>query len=81
MSLMNKIPTECIRYTFIVTRNIDQLRTFIRMVLSRGVNFGGHLGGQNVQVSMLQNGMVASSVQSAERFEKVILAIGKKFEC
>ena len=28
------------------------MRTFIRMVLGHGVNFGGYFGGQNVQVSM-----------------------------
>ena len=36
-------------------------------VLVVGVNFGGHFGGQNVQVSMGQNGMVTSCVQSAEQ--------------
>ena len=59
------------------------VRTFIRMVLSLGVNFGGHVGGQNVQVeqNMLQNGMVTSCVQSAEQIGSKKLAIGKKFEC
>ena len=42
---------------------------------SRGVNFGGHFGGQNVQVSMLQNGMVTSYVQSAEQIGSKKLAI------
>ena len=35
-------------------------------ILVMGVNFGGHFGEQNVQVSMLQNGMVTSCVQSAK---------------
>ena len=46
-----------------------------------GVNFGGHFGGLNVQVSMGQNGMVTSCVQSAEQIGSTKLAIGKKFEC
>ena len=46
-----------------------------------GVNFGGHFGEQNVQVSMLQNGMVTICVQSAEQIGSKKLAIGKKFEC
>ena len=45
-----------------------------------GVNFGGHFGGQNVQVSMLRNRMVTSCVQSAEQIGSKKLAIGKKFE-
>ena len=42
-----------------------------------GVNFGGHFGGQNVQVSMLQNGMVKSYVQSAEQIDSKRIVTGK----
>ena len=62
---------------------IDQLRRerLSDGVMSWAVHFGGHFGGQNVQVSMLQNGMVTSCVQSAEQIGSKKLAIGKKFEC
>ena len=42
-------------------------RTFIRMVLSRGVNFGGHFGGQSVQVCMDQNGVVYNRLNKSVR--------------
>ena len=46
-------------------------------VLVVDVNFGGHFGGQNVQVSMLQNGMVMSCVQSAEQIGSKRIVTGK----
>ena len=42
-----------------------------------GVNFGGHFGGQNVQVSVGQNGMVKSCVQSAEQIGSKRIVTGK----
>ena len=64
-------------------RPIDQLRRerLSSNVLVVGVNFGGHFGGQNGQVSMGQNGMVTSCVQSAEQIGSKKFAIGNKFEC
>ena len=63
--------------------SIEQLRRerLSSNVLVVGVNFGGHFGGQNVQVSMGQNGMhygLTSCVQSAEQIGSKKLAIGRK---
>ena len=69
----------CCLHVYDCSRAIDQLRRerlslgwpykaiITTNVLVVGVNFGGHFGGQNAQVSMGQNGMVTSCVQSAEQ--------------
>ena len=46
-------------------------------VLVMGINFGGHIGRQNVQGSMGQNGMVTSCVQSTEQIGSKRIVTGK----